>query len=256
MSALPDIRVMDLSTGVAGPFCAKLFADFGADVIKTEPPEGDPSRSFGPFRDDHPNPDASGMFHYLNANKRGVTLDIESERGRGLLAELCADADVVVETYAPGFMDSIGLGYDDLEAFSPGVVLISITPFGQTGPWRRLQATDLTLYAASGLSYVNGSPRREPLKEPGPESCFQAGASAFIGGMVRACESGHDRRRPARGRIHTGIRRVHVRAPILGRDALRAASPARLDPASALQGRLRIPERQARCDLGVYVAVL
>ena len=183
-SALADIRAVELATGIAGPFCGKMFADFGADVLKIEPPDGDPSRAMGPFPGGVPDPNASGMFRYLNANKRGAALDVSDERDRARIAELCASADVVVESFAPGFMESVGLGYGALRSANPRIVLVSATPFGQSGPWRDRPATDLTLYAASGLSFVNGSPDREPLKEPGPESGYQAGATAFIGAMA------------------------------------------------------------------------
>ena len=201
MTALFGLRVVDLSAGVfeglAGAFCAKMFADFGADVIKVEPPEGDPARKLGPFPNDNPDVDTGGMFRYLNTNKRGVTVDVDSTDGLARLRDLCASADVVVEAgfkprirygagsaHTPGYIQSLGLEYDDLEEINPGVVVVSVTPFGQTGPWRDYQATDLVAYAASGQSYVNGSPDREPLKEPGDESCFQAGACAFLGAMT------------------------------------------------------------------------
>ena len=181
---LSDLRVVDLSNGIAGAFCSKLFAHFGADVIKVEPPNGDSTRTLGPFPNSAPDPEASGMFMYLNTNKRGVTLDVESEKGRELAAELLKTADVVVESHSPGELERIGLGYDALQGVNPAVVLVSITPFGQDGPWSQYQATELVEYAASGLSYVNGSPDREPLKEPGHESSYQAGACAFLGAMT------------------------------------------------------------------------
>ena len=138
MSALADLRVVDLSIGIAGPFCAKLFADFGADVIKIEPPNGDPIRTVGPFPGGTPDPDRSGMFRYLNTNKRGITLDLESEADRARAFGLCAQADIVVECFAPGYMDGIGLGYETLCESNPAVVLVSVTPFGQTGTLARL----------------------------------------------------------------------------------------------------------------------
>ena len=216
MTALADLRVVDLSVGVfeglAGAFCAKMFADFGADVIKVEPPDGDLARQLGPFPHDKPEVDTGGMFRYLNTNKRGITVDFDqyapsplreragacpvldtgvrvdaySDQPHGLarLHELCSTADVVVETFRPGYIHSLGLAYDDLAEINHGVILVSVTPFGQTGPWRGYQATDLVAYAASGQSYVNGSPDREPLKEPGDESCFQTGACAFLGAMT------------------------------------------------------------------------
>ena len=185
VTALSDLRVVDLSVGefegMAGAFCAKMFADFGADVIKVEPPGGDPSRKLGPFPHDNPDIDTGGMFRYLNTNKRGVTVDLNSSEGRDKLQDLCTTADVVV---GAGFKPAPTLTYSDLVVLSPGIVVVSVTPFGQTGPWRDCQATDLVMYGASGQSYVNGSPDREPLKEPGDESCFQAGACAFLGAMT------------------------------------------------------------------------
>ena len=184
MSALSDLRVVDLSTGVAGPFCSKMFADFGADVIKVEPPAGDESRFLGPFPDNRPDSESSGMFIYLNRNKRGVTLDIESEEGRASAADLFAEADVLLESFPPGYMDALGFAYESLESSNPRLVHVSITPFGQTGPWRDYVSTELVQHAASGQSYANGSPEREPLKQPGFESAFQAGACAFLGAMT------------------------------------------------------------------------
>jgi crotonobetainyl-CoA:carnitine CoA-transferase CaiB-like acyl-CoA transferase len=181
MSAFSDIRIIDLSTGVSGPFCSKLFADFGADVIKIEPPAGDESRRLGPFPDDEDDPEASGIFQYLNTNKRSVTLDVTTPTGLGLLRELISDADIVIESYAPDTMSQMGLGYPEIQNLRNDAILVSVTPFGQTGPWRDYQATDIVQYAASGIGYVNGTPDREPLKEPGNQSQFHAGTCAFLG---------------------------------------------------------------------------
>ena len=183
--ALSDIRVVDLSTGVAGPFCTKLFADFGADVIKVESPVvGDESRSLGPFRVGSSNTEAGGAFQYLNTNKRGVTLDLESEADREQVRRLVSGADVVVESHAVGALARFGLAFEDLRSVRPDLIMASITPFGQTGPWRDYQATDIVQYAASGLGYINGTPDREPLKEPGVQSQFHGGTSAFLGAMA------------------------------------------------------------------------
>jgi len=108
MTAFSDVRVIDLSTGIAGPFCSKLFADFGADVIKVEPPTGDESRRLGPFPDDEDDPEASGIFQYLNTNKRCVTLDATTPAGRSLLRELIPEAGIVVESYPPEAMRQMG----------------------------------------------------------------------------------------------------------------------------------------------------
>ncbi len=188
MTALSDLRVLDLSQHVAGPFCTKLFADFGADVIKVEPPaQGDSARALGPFPGGEPNPDASGVFLYLNTNKRSITLDVDTPAGRGLLRELVAHADIVVESFEVGGMAELGLDFEALETLRPGMILTSITPFGQTGPWRHYQATDLIAHATSGLSAVNRVPGGPPLREPGYQTDYQGGAFAFLSTMSAVC---------------------------------------------------------------------
>ena len=188
MTAPSDLRVLELATHVAGPFCGKLFADFGAQVIKIESPsDGDEARRLGPFPDTGCDRESSGLFLYLNTNKRGVTLDIESASGRRTFRRLLATADVVIESFPPATMERLGLGFDSLEELRPGIILTSITNFGQTGPWKDYQATDLIEYAASGLAYVNGLPEREPLKHPGYQSFYQGGAFAFAGAMTAIC---------------------------------------------------------------------
>ena len=128
MGALTDLRVIDLSTNVAGPICTKLFADFGADVIKVESTDKlDESRTLGPFPNGNGNAETSGMFLYLNTNKRSVTLNLRSEQGKILIRELASTADVVVESFPPGTMERIGLGFDALEDIRSGIVLTSVT---------------------------------------------------------------------------------------------------------------------------------
>ncbi len=188
MTALSDLRVLDLSQHTAGPFCTKLFADFGADVIKVEPPgQGDSARALGPFPGGEPNPDTSGVFLYLNTNKRSITLDINTPVGRELLRELAATADIVVESFEVGAMAALGLGFDTLEIWRPGIILTSITPFGQTGPWRHFQATDLITHATSGLSAVNRVQDGVPRQEPGYQTDYQGGAFAFLSTMSAVC---------------------------------------------------------------------
>ncbi len=149
------IKVVELCDFVAGPYCGKLLADFGADVIKIEKPgRGDDSRHIGPFKDDVPNPEASGTFLYLNTNKRSVTLDLETEDGGAILRELLRNADVLIEDRLPGELAKLGLGYDELHALNPNLVVTSITPFGQTGPYKDYKAHHLNLYHASGQGYL------------------------------------------------------------------------------------------------------
>src|SRR3954471_19862088 len=132
---LTGYRVLD----VGGPLalhCTKLLADMGADVIKVEAPCGDESRRVPPFKDDSPHPEKSLYFLHFNTNKRGITLDIEKPDGRAILLELAGKADVVIDTFRPSRARELRLTYADLSAGNPGLVVASITPFGQTGPWR------------------------------------------------------------------------------------------------------------------------
>src|SRR5688572_9563643 len=133
-TALDGIRIVDLSQGIAGPYCTKLLTDLGADVVKVEPPTGDVTRRLGPFPGDIPDPDKSGLFIHLNGNKKSITLDVASESGKTVLRKLLAKADVLVESETPGRMAELGLAYDDLKSDFPNLIYTSVTPFGQTGP--------------------------------------------------------------------------------------------------------------------------
>ena len=131
---LNDLRVLDLTLGIAGPYATKLMADFGANVIKVERPEaGDFARSLGPFPQDIPHPEKSGIFLYLNTNKRGITLDLHTPDGISALKQLVKDADILVESFRPGVMERLGLDYTTLEQINPGLVMTSVSNFGQTG---------------------------------------------------------------------------------------------------------------------------
>ena len=182
--ALEGVRVVDLSQGIAGPYCTKVLADLGADVIKIEPPEGDYTRSFGPFPGDTPDRDKGGLFIHLNGNKKGVTLDTGTESGRVVLRKLLAKADVLVESFAPGHMASLGLGYGDLKGEFPGLVYCSVTPFGQTGPYAGYKGNSLTCMALSGLMYVTGDPDKEPLCTGGEPAEYFGGLHAWIAVMA------------------------------------------------------------------------
>lgn len=163
--ALHGIRVLDISTGIAGPYCAKMLADYGAEVIKVEHPvTGDTSRQDGPFPDGKAHPEKSGLFLHLNANKRGVTLDIESPAGQDIFRRLVAESSILIENFKPGKMASLGIGYDTLSQLHPDLVMISITPFGQTGPHKNYEFTELTIFAMGGAMHREGLPDRYPLK--------------------------------------------------------------------------------------------
>jgi benzylsuccinate CoA-transferase BbsE subunit len=144
---LTGLRVLELADE-KGQFCGKLLGDLGADVVKIEPPGGEPCRNVGPFLDDIPNPERSLSFWCYNTSKRGVTLSLETADGRQLFQRLATNADVVLETFRPGYLASIGL--DSLQEHNPGLILCSLTPFGQTGPWRVYLSSDLLHMAAGG----------------------------------------------------------------------------------------------------------
>lgn len=183
-AALSDIKVLDLGTDVAGPYCARLMGDFGADVIKVEPPGGEPARRFGPFPGDRPDAEQSGMFLALNANKRGVTLDPSTATGRDLLLRLVAWADVVVENTMPGTLERLGVGYEAMSAANPRLVMTSITPFGQTGPYRDYPPEEITFFAMSGRMYSHGVAGREPLRYAPDVHWFQTGGTAAVATMA------------------------------------------------------------------------
>jgi crotonobetainyl-CoA:carnitine CoA-transferase CaiB-like acyl-CoA transferase len=164
--ALEGIVVVELGQMVSAPYCAKLFADYGALVIKVEPPGcGDVSRRLGPFPGDVPHPEKSGLFHFLNTNKRGITLDVDTSSGRDLLLRLLADADVLIENDPPARMRERGLDYPSLEQVNPDLVAISITPYGQSGPYSDWKGYDLNAFHLSGASHrYCGLPGEPPLE--------------------------------------------------------------------------------------------
>ena len=184
-AVLSDLRVVELSQGIAGPYCGKLLAEYGADVVKVEPPgQGDRSRRLGPFPDDVPHPERSGLFLHLNTGKKSLTLDISTEAGALILKQFLAKADVLVESYPPGQMSQWGLGYDDLREELPSLVYVSITPYGQTGPYRDYKGSSLTAMALSGLMSVTGDPDKEPLSTGGEPAEYFAGLQALVGALA------------------------------------------------------------------------
>ncbi len=185
-SGLEELRVLDLSSGVAGGYCGKLFADYGADVIKVEPPSGDPTRRHGPFPDDRPHREAGALWLYLGTNKRSITLDISKATGRRLFRRLVEDANVIVESFPTGYLDSLGLGFEALRAIKKRIVLVSITPYGRSGPKAGWRATNLTSFASGGQMSLTGDPDREPLVNGGYQGEYQAGLQAFAAAAVAA----------------------------------------------------------------------
>jgi crotonobetainyl-CoA:carnitine CoA-transferase CaiB-like acyl-CoA transferase len=176
---LASIRILDLTQGIAGPYCTKLFADYGADVIKIERPGGgDVARRLGPFPGDMPHHDTGGMFLELNTGKRSVTLNLKTVTGQQILRRLAGDVDLVVESFRPDTLGRLGLDGEVLAEVNPRATLVSISNFGQTGPYRDLEADDLLAYAMGGVLWVTGDEQREPLKIGLYAPLFLAGAIA------------------------------------------------------------------------------
>lgn len=191
--ALSGIRVIEFGNLVAAPYATKLMADLGADVIKIEMPRvGDEARRRGPFPRGHESPESSGLFLYLNSNKRGVTLDLSQPRGRAVLRKLTDQSDVVVHDAAPGAIGDLGLDFADLASTNERLVATSITPFGLTGPHAGYQATDLVSWSAGGISALNGGgPGTEempPLKAFGSQAGFQGGVNAALATLAALFE--------------------------------------------------------------------
>src|SRR5579871_2464119 len=149
LGPLSGLRVLELADE-KGQFCGKLLGDLGADVVKIEPPGGEPCRNVGPFLDDIPDPDRSLSFWYHNTSKRAITLDLQTPDGAALFRRLAESADIILETFRPGFLASLGLDHASLASTNPGLILCSLTPFGQTGPWRDYLSSDLLHMAAGG----------------------------------------------------------------------------------------------------------
>ena len=160
---LTPYRILDL-TGEHGLMCGKVLGDFGAEVIIVEPPGGHPARSIGPFYKDERHPEKSLFWFAFNTSKKSITLDIMHSEGQQLLKELVRQTDIVVESFAPGYLDDLGLSYATLSAIKPDLIFTSITPFGQTGPRSNWKGTDLTLQARSGMQYLLGDPDRAPVR--------------------------------------------------------------------------------------------
>ncbi len=183
---LGPYRVLDL-TDARGWMCGKLMGDMGADVIKIEPPGGDPGRHIGPYYRDEKDPEKSLYWFACNSSKRGVTLDLSKPAGQDVFRRLVKGADFVIESFAPGYMASLGLGYADLEKINPGIIMVSITPFGQTGPYRDLKASDLVLWATgAGPMMRSFGDHDRPLMRIShhPQSYYHAGTEAVVGALV------------------------------------------------------------------------
>lgn len=180
---LPPYKVLDLSDE-KGYLCGRILADMGADVIKIEPPGGDTGRLSGPFYQDKPDAQKSLHWFAYNANKRGITLNIETAEGQSIFRRLVRKSDVVIESFVPGYLDRLGLSYSRLNKELPSIIMTSITPFGQDSEWRHFKASDLVGAAIGGMMYITGDPNREPLRVGAPQSYLHASAEAAVGTLI------------------------------------------------------------------------
>ena len=192
---LEGIRTLELANQPSGAFCAKLVADQGSDTIKVEPPGwGEQARHEPPFIGGEPHPDKGTSFLAFNTNKRGITLDLEQKAGRDIFLRLAESADVIVESFPPGHMETLGLGYEVLKGLSPKVVLVSITYFGQDGPYADYQGNDLVAQAMGGFLYaVTGSTNRPPMGTALQQMEITAarnGAIAIAAALLRRDQTG------------------------------------------------------------------
>jgi len=182
-SLLPGFRVLDLTSSM-GAFCGKLLRDLGMDVIKIEPPSGDSTRAEPPFAEGHAHPEGSLRFAYLNAGKRGITLDITKDSGRKLLLNLVERSDIVLESFEPGYMGAHNLGYEDLIERQKKLILVSLTGFGQDGPYAHFKTPDIVGTAMGGLLYISGDPKLTPCNPPETQSYYYASLFAAYGVML------------------------------------------------------------------------
>ena len=195
-AALSDLRVIEYAQGISGPFCAKALADLGADVVKIEPPQGDRSRTHDPFPNDEPHPERSGRFLYLNANKRGISLSLETDLGRAIFRELVVDVDLLICDLPPSRYPELEIDYERLHALNEGLVMVCISPFGLTGPYRDYKGSAFTGFHVGGVgretppNEITDPKTQPPLTDGG----FQADLSD---GLDRG-HDGADRRVPAR----------------------------------------------------------
>ncbi|UCE33849.1 MAG: CoA transferase [Deltaproteobacteria bacterium] len=180
---LHKCRVLDLSDE-RGFLCGKILAELGMDVILVEPPGGHPARNIGPFYHDIPDPEKSLFWFGLNSSKKGITLDIASEDGKVIFKKLVKRSDFVIESYLPGYLSKLGIGYTELEKLNPRLSVVSITAFGQKNPLSRCKASDLGIMAMSGFMSFLGDADRAPVRVSFPQSYMWGGSYAAIGALI------------------------------------------------------------------------
>lgn len=186
---LQNVTVLDLTEHIVGPYGTKLFADFGADVIKLERPGGDPARKLGPFKNDDRHIEKSGSFFYFNTNKRSVEIDLKSSPGKEAFWSLAARANIIIESFKPGTLERLGLGWKEIHEKLPALPLVSVSNFGQYGPYRDYNGSDLVLYGFGGEMFSTGMLHREPIKMYGTAALVQSGSTlstAIMGALFAA----------------------------------------------------------------------
>jgi len=227
-------RILDL-TDERAFIAGRALSDFGAEVIKIEKPGGDPSRFRGPFYEDDPDPEKNLWWFAFNSNKKGITLDIESAEGKTIFKKLVRTADVVVESYAPGYMASIGLGYKDLSKINPGIILTSISGFGQEGPYQDYKDPDIVVRALGGLIYTAGYDDRPPLTVSYHHTHTIGAMNGAVGTMIALSH-----------RVHTGEGQ-HVEG--ITQQALDIICSAEIEGPYALFGEIPTRHGRARAEV-------
>jgi len=227
-------RILDL-TDARAFICGRALSDFGAEVIKIEKPGGDPSRLKGAFYEDEADPEKNLTWFAFNSNKKGITLDIESPRGKELFLKLVKTADVVVESFAVGYLDRIGLGYKDLSQVNSGIVLTSISGFGQEGPYKDYKDPDIVVRALGGLIYTAGYEDRPPLGVSYEHTHYLGAMNGAVGTMIALAH-----------RVHTG-RGQHVEG--ITQQALDIVCSAEIEGPYSFFGQ--IPTRHGRARAAV-----
>ena len=180
---LSPYRVLDL-TDERGLLCGKVLADLGADVIQVEPPWGSTARNIGPFYRDEVHPEKSLFWWAYASNKRGITLNLDTADGRELLKKLVNGVHFLVESFPPGYLNEFGLGYDVLKTINPSLVMVSISPFGQDGPYAHYKAPDIVGMAMGGFMYLTGDSDRPPIRVASPQFYLQGSAAGAAGAML------------------------------------------------------------------------
>ena len=191
---LSHLLVLELGGSISAAYCSRLMGSLGAEVIKIEPPEGDETRRLGPFPGDIPHVDRSAQFMFLNMGKKGITLDLDAVEGVELFRKLAAQASLIIEGFPPGQMEQRGMGYMPLAASNPALVMTSVTPFGQDGPYASYLADDLIVQAIGGWMNLLGYPDQYPLKYGGNAALYLTGLAAFatsVAALFQASVTGH-----------------------------------------------------------------